>query len=68
MTTRSRLLRMAVMYNGRMKFRTAEMTEGPEAFDRFRKAMTTIVAVPKTVVVEREKARTKRKRPAARKG
>ncbi|MCX7015412.1 MAG: hypothetical protein NTW86_23140 [Candidatus Sumerlaeota bacterium] len=45
-----------------------EMTEGREAFDRFRKAMTTIVAVPKTVVVEREKARTKRKRPAARKG
>jgi hypothetical protein len=45
-----------------------EMTEGPEAFERFRKAMTTIVAVPKTVVVEREKARTKRKRPAARKG
>ena len=51
-----------------MKFRTAEMTEGPEAFDRFRKAMTAIVSVPKTVVLEREKARTKRKRPTARKG
>ena len=45
-----------------------EMHEGPEAFDRFRKAMTTIVSVPKTIVVEREKARTKRERPAYRKG
>jgi hypothetical protein len=47
---------------------TAEMAEGPEAFERFRRAVTTIVPVPKTVVVEREKARTKRKSPAARKG
>ena len=53
---------------GAMKFRTAEMTEGPDAFERFRKAMTSIVSVPKTVVLEGEKARTKRKRPATRKG
>jgi hypothetical protein len=51
-----------------MKPHTAELYEGPEAFERFRRAMTTIVSVPKTVVVEREKARTKRERPAARKG
>ena len=39
----------------------AEMNEGPDAFDRFRKAVKTIVSVPKTVVAkDRKKAATKR--------
>jgi len=44
-----------------------EMHEGPEAFDRFRKAMAKIVSVPKSAVV----APPKRHRPkqlAIRKG
>jgi hypothetical protein len=44
---------------GAMKFRTAEMTEGPEAFERFRAAMKKIVSVPKSAVV----APPKRHRP-----
>jgi hypothetical protein len=42
-----------------------EMHEGPEAFDRFRKAVKTIVNVPKTVVTnDRKKAAAKKKRAA----
>jgi DNA adenine methylase len=45
------------------------MNEGPAALERFRKAMKTIVAVPKTAVVPaRSKARTKRKKASSRKG
>jgi len=46
-----------------------EMEEGQAALDRFRKAMKTIVAVPKgSVVPDRPKARAKRKKAASRKG
>ena len=42
---------------------TAEMHEGPDAFDRFRRAMKTIVRVPKSAVVpERRKATATKKR------
>lgn len=41
-----------------------EMHEGTDAFDRFRKAMKTIVTVPKSVVTQdRKKAPTKRRKP-----
>jgi hypothetical protein len=42
----------------------AEMYEGPDAFDRFKKAMRTIVSVPKAAVVPPKKAPAKRKRAA----
>ena len=44
-----------------------EMEEGPAAFDRFRKAMKTIVSVKKSDVIEPPKPRRK-KRPVNRKG
>lgn len=45
----------------------AEMHEGPDAFDRFRQAMRTIVKVPKSAVVPaRKKAPAKRKRATKR--
>jgi hypothetical protein len=41
------------------------MHEGPAAFDRFRKAIKTIVSIPKsTVIPTRKKAATKKKRAA----
>ena len=40
------------------------MHEGPDAFDRFKKAMRTIVSVPKAGVVTPKKAPAKRKRAA----
>jgi hypothetical protein len=49
-----------------MKSRT-EMTEGPEAFERFRTAMAKIVSVPRSAVVAPPK-RHRPKRPASRKG
>lgn len=45
-----------------------EMEEGQAAFDRFRKAMKTIVSVPKAAVMNRPKARTKKKKAAHHKG
>ena len=44
-----------------------EMVEGPAAFDRFRKAMKTIVSVRKSDVLEPPKP-TRKKKPANRKG
>ena len=42
-----------------------DMHEGADAFDRFRKAVKTIVSVPKLVVTQnRTKAAAKRKRTA----
>jgi len=39
-----------------------DMNEGPEAFDRFRKAMKTIISVPKHVVVQADRKAHKKKR------
>ena len=47
---------------------SSDMHEGPEAFDRFRKAMKTIIAVPKSAITDRQKTRAKKKRPASHKG
>jgi hypothetical protein len=41
-----------------MSKRTAEMIEGPEAFERFNNTMKAVIAVPHSVIKERiEKAR-----------
>jgi hypothetical protein len=41
-----------------MSKHTAEMIEGPEAFERFNKTMKAVIAVPHSVIKERiEKAR-----------
>jgi hypothetical protein len=41
-----------------MSKRTAEMIEGPEAFERFNATMKAVIAVPHSVIKERiEKAR-----------
>ena len=46
-----------------------EMNEGPEAFDRFRKAMKAIVSVRKSdAMIDHPKQRAKKKKPANRKG
>ena len=45
----------------------AEIEEGPAAFERFRRAVKTIISVPKPAVAQPETARTKKKR-AVRKG
>jgi hypothetical protein len=42
----------------------SEMHEGRQAFDRFRKAVKTIVNVPKNAVVPAKKVAAKKKRAA----
>jgi hypothetical protein len=46
---------------------THDMVEGPTAFDRFRKAMKTIVSVKKSDVIDPPRPQRKKK-PASRKG
>ena len=43
----------------------AEMHEGQGAFDRFRKALKSIVAVPKSAVTDARKKTTPKKKRAA---
>lgn len=50
-----------------MKAHATQMVEGPEAFEKFRVAMKTIMSVPKTAVADRPKKRIKKK-PASRRG
>lgn len=45
-----------------------EIEEGPAALERFRRAVKTIISVPKPTAVQREKARPKKKKAASRKG
>jgi hypothetical protein len=52
-----------------MKAHAPEMDEGPAAFDRFRKAMKTIVSVRKSdVVAAMPKTRLRKKKPVGHKG
>jgi hypothetical protein len=53
-----------------MKPHQHEMDEGPAAFERFQKAMKTIVSVPKSAVMPapQPRPRQRKKKPVNRKG
>ena len=50
-----------------MKDRTAELAEGPEAFERFRRAVRTILSVPKSALPPSPFKKSKPKRQPAKK-
>ena len=39
----------------------ADLQEGPEAFERFKKAVSAVLTVPKSAVLEYEKAKRKKR-------